>query len=385
MMAGDWLQGPYVYVVYESYGFTVQQIGILFIMGFGSSLVFGTVVGALADRIGRKKACLLYCIIYTISCATKHFNNMAILMFGRLCGGIATSLLFSAFESWLIAEAIKQGYQGMLGDTFSKAVFYGNGLTAILSGLLANFLVRSLELGPIAPFDAASIFLFVGGAMIITQWPENYGSKNSDRDLWAQFMVAFNAIQKDTRVFLLGCMQALFEGAMYTFVFLWTPTMAKGGVEISHGYIFANFMLSCMLGSAVAGNLMTTSILPEYYMQFVFGIGAFCLFLSAVLYDYDTTFGLTPIIASNINFIIFCLFEVVVGLFWPSMMKMRSQYVPEEVRSTVMNIFRMPLNIFVCSILYHVSETNLSVLFLMCSAFLVCACLCQVRLLSLIS
>jgi MFS transporter, MFS domain-containing protein family, molybdate-anion transporter len=48
--AGDWLQGPYVYRLYEYYGFGVGQIGHLFIAGFGSSFVFGTVVGSLADK-----------------------------------------------------------------------------------------------------------------------------------------------------------------------------------------------------------------------------------------------------------------------------------------------------------------------------------------------
>lgn len=33
MMAADWLQGPYVYALYESYGFTRGEIGHLFIAG----------------------------------------------------------------------------------------------------------------------------------------------------------------------------------------------------------------------------------------------------------------------------------------------------------------------------------------------------------------
>lgn len=52
----------------------------------------------------------------------------------------------------------------------------------------------------------------------------------------------------------------------------------------------------------------------------------------------------------------FCTFEACVGIFWPSIMKMRSQYIPEEARSTIMNFFRIPLNIFVCIVLYNVSS-----------------------------
>ncbi|CAN6463783.1 unnamed protein product [Victoria cruziana] len=50
MMAGDWLQGPYVYYLYSQYGFGKGDIGRLFIAGFGSSMLFGTIVGSLADK-----------------------------------------------------------------------------------------------------------------------------------------------------------------------------------------------------------------------------------------------------------------------------------------------------------------------------------------------
>ena len=48
--AGDWLQGPHVYALYESYHMTKHQIEVLFIAGFGSSMLFGTFVGSVADK-----------------------------------------------------------------------------------------------------------------------------------------------------------------------------------------------------------------------------------------------------------------------------------------------------------------------------------------------
>ena len=53
---------------------------------------------------GRKLAGLAYVLFYMASCFTKHSPNYWILMLGRFFGGIATSLLFSAFESWLVSE-----------------------------------------------------------------------------------------------------------------------------------------------------------------------------------------------------------------------------------------------------------------------------------------
>lgn len=56
----------------------------------------------------------------------------------------------------------------------------------------------------------------------------------------------------------------------------------------------------------------------------------------------------------KLQLVSFCVFEAAVGLFWPSMMKMRSQHVPEDTRSTIINFFRIPLNLFVCVVLYNV-------------------------------
>ena len=53
---------------------------------------------------GRKKAALLYVLTYTSGCVTKHFNDFNVLFVGRIFSGVATSLLYSAFESWLVAE-----------------------------------------------------------------------------------------------------------------------------------------------------------------------------------------------------------------------------------------------------------------------------------------
>ena len=42
-VAADWLQGPYVYALYKEYGYSEGEIGVLFVAGFGSSAIFGTV------------------------------------------------------------------------------------------------------------------------------------------------------------------------------------------------------------------------------------------------------------------------------------------------------------------------------------------------------
>jgi hypothetical protein len=117
-------------------------------------------------------------------------------MVGRLLGGIATSLLFSAFESWLVAEHFKRGFsESLLGDIFSRAVFLGNGLTAIVAGFLGNYLVDSLGLGRVAPFDAAAVFMVIGGGVIMATWTENYGNVHQN-NITDQFAKAARAIMQ---------------------------------------------------------------------------------------------------------------------------------------------------------------------------------------------
>ncbi|CAA0824707.1 Major facilitator superfamily protein [Striga hermonthica] len=373
MMAGDWLQGPYVYYLYSTYGFGKGEIGQLFIAGFGSSM------------LGRKRACVTYCITYILSCITKHSPQYRVLMIGRVLGGIATSLLFSAFESWLVAEHFKRGFdQQWLSLTFSKAIFLGNGLVAIISGLFGNMLVDSLNLGPVSPFDAAAILLAIGMAVILSSWTENYGDPSDNKDLFTQFKGAAVAIASDEKIALLGAIQSLFEGSMYTFVFLWTPALSPNDEDIPHGFIFATFMLASMLGSSIAARLLArNTIKVESYMQIVFVISSGSLLLPILtnfLVPAPKVKGGGISFSGCLQLLGFCTFEACVGLFWPSIMKMRSQYIPEEARSTIMNFFRIPLNIFVCVVLYNVNAFPITVMFGMCSIFLFVASILQRRL-----
>lgn len=63
-----------------------------------------------------------------------------------------------------------------------------------LPGLVANFLVTNLDLGPVSPFDAAAALLAIGMTAIMLTWPENYGDANESQGLVLQFQTAGQAI-----------------------------------------------------------------------------------------------------------------------------------------------------------------------------------------------
>ena len=105
---------------------------------------------------------------------------------GRVLGGVATSLLFSSFESWMVCEHNARGYDAAsLNDTFSL-MYFGNSLCAILAGLMAESAANLQRLtrvsgvwhygGYCSPFDLSALFLVLGLALISSLWSENYGA-----------------------------------------------------------------------------------------------------------------------------------------------------------------------------------------------------------------
>ena len=189
-------------------------------------MLFGTVAGSLADTLGRKRGALAYVVVYAASCATKHWRSYNVLMVGRVLGGVATSLLFSVFDAWLVAEHTARGFEpAWLSSTFANAqarppasvttslrlltckTQAGNSLVAIAAGVIGEWAaglspMRVLVAGGddsavadaggpdgaimvggyCAPFDLAAAVLLVGGVVILLTWSENYGERAGGAD-----------------------------------------------------------------------------------------------------------------------------------------------------------------------------------------------------------
>jgi MFS transporter, MFS domain-containing protein family, molybdate-anion transporter len=366
MIMSDWLQGPYVYALYDHYGFTKGEIGQLFIVGFGSSLIFGTFVGGLADKYGRKLNCLIFALLYGISCLTKHFNNFTILLIGRLLGGVATSILMSAFETWMIHEHKARAFpDDWMSNTFAHITF-GSSVVAIAAGLVAS--IVAYLFGFVAPFDTSLVLLCIGAYFIQTQWKENYGeaapltaSTNGGMFDFDNFTKAWRIIVSNEKIWLLGLIQSAFEAAMYIFVFMWTPALeasaklseesAGASSPLPHGLIFAIFMVCIMIGSKVF-EVVIAQRPAEHLARWVFVASAASLAV--------------PILSSShtLQLLAFCVFELCCGLYFPSVGTMRSRYIPEEVRSTVMNIFRVGLNGIVVIVLFNIDSMAQDTVFL---------------------
>jgi len=128
-------------------GLPEETVAFLFLIGFVSAGISASFAGSFADRHGRRTACLAYCVIYSLSSFTLLSDNIYVLFFGRILGGISGTLLWSVFESWLVAEFNKLMLEEAEADTAMSAIFSlmttSNTCVAIVAGLIAEWLVRT--------------------------------------------------------------------------------------------------------------------------------------------------------------------------------------------------------------------------------------------------
>lgn len=373
-MLADWLQGPFVYALYQGYGIDRQHNGYLFVGGFGASAIFGTFVGSAADQFGRKNFALLYCVVYFVHCLTKHMNVFAVLMVGRIMGGISTSLLFSVFDSWLVAESQQRGFDGdQLGNTFSLA-YFGSSIAAILAGQLGELAANARPLtelggglhygGYITPFDLSNCILVLCMLIILNTWSENYGQNTGGKG--TKFSDALKVVIEKKQVLFCGLIASSFESSMFIFVFNWTPClMEEGAPTPPFGHIFSCFMIMCMLGSRIFAFL-------SRYMS-VERIGLLTMAVSAASH-------LVVVMTADvvIRFFAFLAFEACVGLYFPMIGTLKGDIVPEDMRSTIYNIYRFPLNLVV--LLPLLMNFSITTTFVVTTAILVNASVCQLML-----
>ena len=354
LRCSDWLQGPYFYDVYTSKIFdgvsaSMSLVSRLFLTGFASTALFGPAVGRAADSYGRKKATLLFTVLYSLGALSTKSTVLKVLFLGRVLSGIGTSLLFSAPESWLVAEAQNSGQDPdgkYLSETFSWA-YAGDSIVAITAGQIAAS--AASQRGPTGPFELSAVFLALGGVLASVLWGENKASLKSTQT--TSIREAMGVIRKDPKIMLVGAVQSLFEAAMYIFVLQWPPSMAgaiqnffsSSSIVPPYGTIFSCFMACCLLGSTMFGQLAKMSIPTESFTVGMLFVATIAMSLATWTVNQSAT-------SLPVLMLAFFAFEACVGMYFPSIGTLRSRYVPDSHRSVIMNLFGIPLNVLVVSV-----------------------------------
>jgi len=216
-----------------------------------------------------------------------------------------------------------------------------------------------------------SMFILIITTVLIQwQWTENYGDKEVEwKNLYSK---AIATLKNDKRISLLGMVQSLFEASMYIFVFLWTPVLEELIKEFAdpsyglHGIVFSIYMVCIMLGSS-GFSIFIKRYEPE-------------TLLSALLCVAIVNFLFVAYFINHAYIVLngFLIFELCVGVYFPTIGTIRSKYIPEESRAAVMNFFRIPLNVLVVLILRYINVFENRTIFYICSLFLTIALILQI-------
>ena len=329
-----------MYTLYkDEKGIAESTVAALFTSGFVTAGITASFVGSLADHHGRRAGCLAFCVTYSISCLSVLSNDIFILFLGRALGGLSTTLLYSVFETWMIAEYHKRDLKSCLslGSMFSLSVTL-SGIVAILAGIIGETIVEHTGTKT-SPFMAAFVCLAAAFVGIHQLWSENYGDGMTEK---RQKEEGIQTTLSDPRILALGLTTTLFEGSMYLFVFFWSPALISSRVLADNndqppfGIIFSCFMCSMMLGSLFSSALKLETARDAARLMLTILALASCALLVPALQRMEV-----------VTFWSFALFEMCVGLYFPTMSQLKSEIVEDGVRAKIYGLIRIPLNIFV--------------------------------------
>ena len=126
-----------------------------------------------------------------------------------------------------------------------------------------------------------------------------------------------------------------------------------------------------MLCISIGGSLFP--VLEKYYRVEAFSIGVFAAAALSML---------VPVVSQSFVpvFISFLVVETTVGTFFACSGTMRSMFIPEDRMSTIMNVFRVPLNICVVIGTKLDNYVSTSEVFFVCFVWFATASLLQLLL-----
>ncbi|XP_028796387.1 molybdate-anion transporter-like [Neltuma alba] len=314
-----------------SYGVGREQMVMSLCYRFGASLIASPFLGVISDLIGHKKACLFFGILHLFVGIWKRVSEYPSIFVTSICLSLASTIFSFSFESWMVTLHEKQGHRlDSLNDTFWLMAF-SEPACFIASQVFANWLVGDNFEKKTAPSTAAIFLATVCITFLSRGWAEN-PQAISLKD----YSVSFYAyILGDKRIWLLGWAQACLYFSIGIFWILWAPTVVADGREVHLGLIYPFFLGSRMLGSTVFPWL-TSGRLPirtEDWLVYAYIILG--LVLSIIAYDYQEIGVLVTL---------FILFHACVGLILPSLARLRTMYVPNELRGGMMGLSLAPAN-----------------------------------------
>ncbi|KAG8373859.1 hypothetical protein BUALT_Bualt11G0069000 [Buddleja alternifolia] len=314
------------------YGLNKEQMLSLLCGGYAVSLFIGSFLGILSDLVGHKKLCLLFYMLHLFVSLCKIFIGTPTIWVASICLSLASSIFSFGFETWMVVEHDKLGpRQDSLTDMFWLMTFFESA-SFIGSQFLANYLIDGNVNKNITSMWKEAVLLAVVAIIYVTR-----GWKEDPRTAaFKDYRISFiGHVINDKRIWLLSWAQACVHFSIAAFWILWAPTIVADGREVSLGLIYPCFLASKMLGSTVFPWLIHGPLVVRMEEYLLYAFTVMGIALSIVAYDYQEIGVLVTL---------FCLFHACMGVVLPSLARLRTMYVPNEVRGGMMSLSLVPAN-----------------------------------------
>ncbi|KAL0913864.1 hypothetical protein M5K25_017356 [Dendrobium thyrsiflorum] len=323
-----------VYGEYEFayHGMSRDQMVLVASAGVAVSLVFGTFLGFLSDIIGPRKFCILFCFFHLLVGVLKSVTWQQSMLMSTLFMGIASTVYSFCFETWMVAEHEKQGHRrDLLSDTFWLMTLFESS-SLLGSQALANLLTKDLKKGFLLASAPAALLAIISIICIRKEWDGTHqkATVESYQKSFAGHILA------DKSIWMLGWAQASVHFSLSVFWILWAPTIVEDGREVQFSHIYPCFLGSRMLGSTAFPWFSGTSPLhDEDHNHLIAAFVIAGLVLSIIAYDYQDI---------GVLVVLFCIYHGCIGLISPSLAKLRTIYVPNELRGGMISASLVPAN-----------------------------------------
>ena len=347
--AAMWAKAPYIYTLFMSvHKFSFVEIGRLYLVDAVSALIFGPITGQLADKYGRKKFCRFYNYSVLINIILRLLGDRLTAYLAQIVAGFGSGLINTTFEAWVVSESDREfmGY-GKEAERFRRKLFVKANLYDEIISILILIICAVVYsyLGIYAPFVISFTFSLLSLLVIAKNWKENALSKSET--IMAQMKGALREFKKG-EVLGIGLIEGIVMACLNMFLFSWTPILKQstsGGMN--PGFIFTSMVLTMIVGTKIC-KLLIVYLYCDYFIS-ITG----CLFFQGIFLI------LTYYKDSFLERLIFlCAFDGLIGFYNPVNSVLKSKILVEKYRALLMNLFRVPLNIYVIIVLLTIRYIN---------------------------
>jgi len=384
ILFSDWLNAPYLYKLYSSYGFIEEQIVIIYVCGLISALVFDVLSGYLVTVYNENNLFKISTLLYATSCTMKISSDYSTLILSRILCGCATSLMFITQESLHVKQHVKVHDFPLewIAQTQAK-VSKASSFVALSAGIIAYLSTEFLGLGAAMPTMISIPIVLLSSCLIPdvkptnsinTLKPLNFAERKEQGRLYLKsYVKGMKKVAENKHFLIIGTIKALFESVICLFVFLWTPVLDHHNPPL--GLVFASFMAANVLGYFIYERITIKNV--KFIILIVLTMATFAVLSCAISTKPTREF---PVV----SFLSFLIFEFASGLYFPVINEMEKETGLLELGRIVNAWLKIPINILGCvGLLMLHSSTNTSGtrhIFLSCTAALSIATFVAVKL-----